>query len=140
VRAFESVIAIVVILTSTSAWSIGPILAVSNSTHKVTLTKEELKNIYLGFQRSIDDWRISPLDQKESSPIRDEFYQSVTGKDPLQMKIFQGEQIFSGKARAHPVLADDPAVIQQVISDPNAIGYVNASTDTSKVNILLRIE
>jgi ABC-type phosphate transport system substrate-binding protein len=123
-----------------AAWASVPTSVISNPSHKIHLSKDELKEIYLGLRKNIDDWRVVPLDQKDSSPIRDEFYKLIVGKDQVEMKIFRAEQIFSGKARSLPVFSDDQAVIQEVLNNPGAIGYVNASTDTSKVNVLLRIE
>lgn len=135
-----SIFCLVFLFVAQSAHATAKILVISNLAHKVQLHEDLVKEVFLGTRTIADDWRFIPLDQEMSSPIREEFYLRIAGKTPTEMKIYWAEQIFSGKARAPRVAQGDQGVIHEVESNPNAIGYVTGSVDTSKVNVVLRLE
>lgn len=117
-----------------------PILVVSNPAHPIKLDSEEIREVFLGVRTLVKDWRVVPLDQKIDSAIREDFYRTIAGKSPVEMKVYWAEQIFSGKAKAPSTVEDDQAVIKIIHSNLDAIGYVSGSTDTGKLNVILRLK
>src|SRR3989338_1730533 len=57
-----------------------------------SLSKEQSSDIFLGKTTSY-----TPLDQPESSPLREEFYSKVTGKSASQAKSHWSKLSFTGK-------------------------------------------
>jgi ABC-type phosphate transport system substrate-binding protein len=128
----------IVVVSSAHAGNV--VSVISNPKLKVQLTKDEVKDIFLASQTMLLGHHLLLLDQEGLSAVRTEFYRQITGKDPTEMKIYWAEQIFSGRARAPQVLASDQNVIEAVLSNPDAIGYVSGSADTSKVNVVFKLQ
>lgn len=122
------------------AYAADGILIVTHPSHKIQISKEDLKYLYLGTKTMIEGWRVLPLDQSSSSTVRADFYGLLLGKDSTEMKIYWAEQIFSGKARAPKEVLNDEDVIQSILSNPDLIGYVSGSTNISQVNVAQKLE
>lgn len=99
------------------------------------LTKEQAADIYLGKSTSL-----TPLDQPEASPLRDEFYTKVTGKSAAQAKSHWSKLSFTGKGTP-PKEGQNSADIKKLVGDnPALIGYIEKSAVDGTVKVLYGVQ
>jgi ABC-type phosphate transport system substrate-binding protein len=125
------------LLIAANAWG-EVVVIVSAKNPTATLTADQVAQIYLGRAGSFPGGgAATPLDLKEGSGLRDEFYTKVTDKNPGQVKSFWSKQMFSGKGSPPRELASAAEVRRAVAGDPSAIGYIDrASLDASVKEVL----
>jgi ABC-type phosphate transport system substrate-binding protein len=96
-----------------------------------SLSKEQASDIFLGKATAL-----TPLDQPESSSLRDDFYSKVTGKTAAQAKSYWAKLSFTGKGTP-PKEAQSSTDIKNLVSNnPKLIGYIEKSAVDSSVKIL----
>lgn len=111
------------------------IVVIVNPKHAAaSMTPDEVADIYLGKSSSL-----SPLDLKEPSPVRNQFYQKVAGKDAAQVKAIWARLVFTGKQQPPKEVGSAADVIKQVASNEKAIGYVEKSAVDASVKAVLTV-
>lgn len=131
--------ALVIGLTCTGA-SADVAVVVGAKSPLSTLSTEQASSIFMGKARTFPDG--SPavaVDQKESAPVRVEFYTKVLGKDEAQMKAYWSRLVFTGKGSPPKELDSSAAVKQAVGADPKLIGYIEKSAVDASVKVLLSV-
>jgi ABC-type phosphate transport system substrate-binding protein len=101
-----------------------------------TLTKEQVSEVFLGKATSLPGGGTAvPVDQPESSPLRDEFYSKFTGKSAAQAKAYWSKLAFTGKGIPPKEAGSSAEVKKAVAGTPGGIGYIEKSAvdDTVKV-------
>jgi len=92
------------------------------------LTSSDLRDIYLGRRTLIvNGVQVVPLDLTEGTAARSEFYTHYTGQTPAQIKAHWARQIFTGRGQPPQTLADSRAVVDRLVSDVKALGYIDPS-------------
>ena len=85
-------------------------------------------------------WRegqtIRPIDLSTRFPQRVRFVEEVVRKTPSQLKSYWNQQIFSGKGVPPPEADSAAAVVDYVVANPGAIGYVPASIDAGRAKVV----
>ncbi|MFP3940568.1 MAG: hypothetical protein ACLF0P_09705 [Thermoanaerobaculia bacterium] len=79
-------------------------------------------------ERWEDGSRIFPVDQVESSPVRQAFSREVHGRSVAAIEAYWQQRIFSGREVPPPEKVSDREVVEFVRATPGAIGYVAAGT------------
>jgi ABC-type phosphate transport system substrate-binding protein len=97
-----------------------------------TMTNEQVAQFFLGKSSSM-----TPIDQPESSPIRNEFYKKVADKEASQAKALWSKLVFTGKATLPKEVAGSAEVKKAVAADPKAIGYIEKSAVDATVKVVL---
>jgi ABC-type phosphate transport system substrate-binding protein len=111
------------------------VLVVGASSPSGTLTKDQSSDIYLGKNTSL-----TPLDQPESSPLREEFYSKVTGKSASQAKSYWSKMSFTGRGTP-PKEGRNSADIKKMVEDnPKLVGYIEKSAVDSSVKVIFSAE
>ena len=101
------------------------------------LDKQIVSDIFLGKAATLPSGDpITPIEQKDSSPVREEFHSKVTNKSSSQLRAYWSKQIFSGKGKPPKEVDDSLAVKQFVITTPNAIGYIDKSAVDDSVKVV----
>lgn len=113
-------------------------IIVNNASDVTSMRKEEVANIFL---KKVSKWKnghkIFPVDQVDSSPLRESFSKQIPGKSVTAIKSYWQQQIYSGREVPPPEVANDNAVIIYVQGNVDAIGYVSANAiTTGKVKVL----
>lgn len=92
------------------------------------LTSSDLRDIYLGRRSLIANGvQVVPLDQTEGTAARSEFYIHYTGQTPAQIKAHWARQIFTGRGQPPQALTDSRAVVERLVGDAKALGYIEPS-------------
>lgn len=113
----------------------GVVVVVGASSPVSTLTKDQSSDIFLGKVTSL-----TPLDQPESSPLREEFYSKVTGKSAAQAKSYWAKLSFTGKGSPPKEGHSSAEIKRQVADNPKLVGYIEKSAVDSSVKVIFSAE
>lgn len=117
----------------------GGLVIVNPAVSVDQLDENAVKRLFLGKLTKLPNGTsASIVDQRESSPVRDEFYQEVVHKSQSQLKAYWSKKIFSGKGTPPPQLPDDAAVKAWVMENPGAMGYISDAVDADGVKVVYR--
>ncbi|QJR10619.1 hypothetical protein DSM104443_01683 [Usitatibacter rugosus] len=106
-----------------------------------SMSADQVSQLFLGRSTSFPGGgTAAPVDQKEGSALRDEFYTKVADKNPGQVKAFWAKQMFSGKGQPPKELGSSADVKKAVAADPNAIGYIEKGALDGTVKSVLAIQ
>lgn len=105
----------------------------------VNVDIKHLKNLYLDKSRMVDGQVVVPLDQASGRASHDSFYEKVMGDDAAAVDEYWAKMMFSGKGTRPKAFEDDQAVIERVKKDKRSIGYVEKSSVTDGVKVIMSI-
>lgn len=127
------------ITLSASAQSYKLIVNDTNST--TSISKKDASSFFMKkTSKWTDGTMLAPVDQKAGSAVREDFSQSVLGKNVSAVKSYWQQAVFSGKGTPPAEKSTDEEVIAFVQSNPGAIGYVSSSASLSGVKAVTLID
>ena len=97
--------------------------------------RDRISRTYLTqvFLRKVQSWSggtvIHPVDLDRKSAVRRRFSEDGLGRSISAVRSYWQQMIFSGRNVPPPELPSDDAVVQFVLQDTGAIGYVAETTD-----------
>jgi ABC-type phosphate transport system substrate-binding protein len=125
------------LLNAAAAMAGDVVIIVSAKSAVTALSRSQVADIFLGrTSRFPNGGNAVPIDQAEGSPVRDEFYLSLTGRSAAQLKAYWSKIIFTGRGQPPPSMASALATRQRIAADPNAIGYIERSMLDGSVRAL----
>ena len=124
-------------LLAASGASAEVVTVVAADNPVTTLSHGDVTNIFLGKTRQFPDGSpVQPIDQPESSPIRQTFYQTISGQRPEELKAYWSKMIFTGRGQPPPIVQGDEAVKAALARQRGAIGYIDANAVDSRVRVV----
>lgn len=113
------------------------VVVVSADSGVESLSRAQLTDIYLGRANRFPNGEpAEPIEQRENSPARQEFYGKYLNQSLAQIKAHWSRLIFTGRGQPPPTVADDSAVADLVAGNPNAIGYVDADFMDDRLRVV----
>ncbi|MDP9084866.1 MAG: phosphate ABC transporter substrate-binding protein [Pseudomonadota bacterium] len=113
------------------------VAVVSAQSAITTLSKTQVADIFLGKTSRFPDGQPAlPLDQAETSPLREEFYLKFTGKSPAQIRAHWSKIIFTGRGQPPPVVLNSVQMKKRIAASPAAIGYIEQNMVDGSVKVL----
>lgn len=122
---------LVAVALGVSAANAEVVVVVHPSNPADAMSAEQVADVFLGKATAL-----APVDLPESSAVRGEFYQKVTGKDAAQVKAVWTRLIFTGKATPPKAVGASDDVKKAVAANPKAIGYIEKSAVDSSVKVV----
>lgn len=118
------------------------VVVVHPSNPVASLSEEDVRRIFMGRMRLFPhgEASIEAVDQEESRPQFEKFYEAISGLTPAKLKRQRASYLFSGKGRLPASLPDDAAVLEYVSTRPGGIGYVAADQVDTRVKPVLTIK
>lgn len=124
------------VLTLCSISTYAEIAVIVNTSNTSNIDIEAIKKIYLGKSKSFDTGsKVNPVNQDGTS-ITNEFNDKVIGKSSNQLNAYWSKLVFTGKGTPPEKLSSDEAVIDFVIANSDAIGYIDSAKVTDKVKVI----
>ena len=112
-------------------------MVVNSVNTTASLTRRELSALFLGRKTAWPDGtKAVPIDQVETSPVRDAFSRGIHGRKPTAVKNYWLQILFSGRGVPPVEKAGDEQVLEAVRSRAGAVGYVTAGARTDGVKVL----
>lgn len=119
------------------SYAIADVAVVVHPTNDSTFNEGTIKKIFLGKTKSYTNGRSAILISPSNTDIAvEEFNSKVLGKSNSQVKAYWSKILFTGKGTPPQEMDSNGAVISSVASNPDAIGYVDASAVTSDVKVV----
>ncbi|HZZ92300.1 MAG TPA: phosphate ABC transporter substrate-binding protein [Usitatibacter sp.] len=116
------------------------VVIVNPKNNATKLTPQQVALIFLGRAGSFPTGgAATPLDIREGSPLRDEFYARVAEKNPREVKAYWARLMFSGNGSPPRELPSAADVRRAVAADPTAIGYIDRATLDASVKEILTL-
>ncbi|HEY9135142.1 MAG TPA: phosphate ABC transporter substrate-binding protein [Pseudomonadales bacterium] len=105
------------------------------------LSKESAARLFLKKDTSFKTGlKAEPIDHSNESQLRKKFYTEVANKNPSQMISYWSRMIFTGKAAPpRSVGNDDEEVINAIMNNSGAIGYIDTRSVDKRVKVLLTV-
>jgi ABC-type phosphate transport system substrate-binding protein len=99
--------------------------------------RDFLRDVYL---KKATEWSggetTYPIDLASKFPERDRFTDQVIRKTPAQLRTYWNQQIFSGKGVPPPEADSAAEVIEYVLSNKGAVGYIPVDVDPGKAKVV----
>lgn len=108
------------------------VVVVGAKSAAATMTNEQVAQYFLGKSTAM-----TPIDQADGSPLRNEFYKKVADKEAAQAKALWSKLVFTGKATMPREVASSADVKKALAADPKAIGYIEKSAVDASVKVVL---
>lgn len=103
-----------------------------------SLSVRQVQDIFLGRTRTFPNGKFAlPIDQ--NSPLRGEFYRSLTGRGIEQINAYWARLMFTAQASPPQLLPDDAAILLTVGQNEGAIGFVDSAHADKTVRVLLTL-
>jgi ABC-type phosphate transport system substrate-binding protein len=83
-----------------------------------------------------DGSRVRPVDQAVTANVREAFSRTVHGKSARAVKNQWSQIIFTGQGSPPPEVASDAKVLEYVLSNPGAVGYVAGDFPTGAARVI----
>ncbi len=100
-------------------------------------SKSELGRVFLGKATTMKDGsKAVPINQPLSTPQRTAFDSNILQRNESQIKSYWSKMLFSGEGTPPTEASDDIAVLQKVMADVTAIGYVDSSAVNDGVRVV----
>src|SRR5262245_28815611 len=112
-------------------------IIVNESNPVAAMSPKEISDLFLG---NTTKWPhnapVKAVDLSATSPVRAAFTRDVHGKKVEAVLNYWQQVIFSGRGVPPPSKATDADVLNYVIANPGAIGYVSMDAPTGDVKVL----
>lgn len=130
-------LSIVLLLLVVSPLSLANVVVIVHPDNNAELNDKQIKRLFLGKEKKFSTGKESiPINQPPDSVVRQAFDTDILGRNTTQVSAYWSKQVFTGKGIPPKEVDDDAAVIAIVSSNPDAIGYVDASAATDAVKVL----
>ncbi len=118
--------------------ALAEVVVIVNAGNSVSsMSKSELARIFLGKTTSFDDGsKAVAVNQTTANSARGTFDSQLLGKTTSQINAYWSKLMFSGGGTPPEELNGDLAVLQHVASNPNSIGYIEATTVNDSVKVV----
>jgi ABC-type phosphate transport system substrate-binding protein len=102
-----------------------------------SVDRDFLRDVYLKKATEWSDGETTyPIDLASKFPERDRFTDQVIRKTAAQLRTYWNQQIFSGKGVPPPEADSVPEVIEFVLANKGAVGYIPADADPGRAKVI----
>lgn len=103
-------------------------------------TAEEIQQVFLGKRNEIGGVSVTPVDHSEGNEVREVFYDKVVDKTPSQLNAYWSRLIFTGKGKPPKQYFDDAEVLETVLEEEDAVGYIDSSSIAEGVKVIFTVQ
>ncbi len=101
-----------------------------------TLTKREVKKIFLGKKKNWADNKEIEFVVLDKSAVHKEFIRKYTQKSTSQFKMYWKQQVFTGKGSTPKSFKNEKNLIDYVADTEGAVGYISSLDGVKNVKII----
>ncbi|MGE3925022.1 MAG: hypothetical protein AB7G13_18985 [Lautropia sp.] len=134
----RSLILLALLLSAPVAAQHAPVIIANKSVSIDRIDAGQATQIFL---KQIHTWPdgvpIEPVDIKEGSPLRIDFYAKITGRTPAQLRAYWARQSFTGMGFPPREVATAEDVSRAVRAQRGAVGYIDRKDVDDSTKVLL---
>lgn len=102
------------------------------------LTQDEVINLFMGREKRLPSGLVAlPVEPVGSPEMRQRFYEKLINLPLVQVKTYWARMYFSGLAQPPRQVRDSEEVIEMVLANKGAVGFVERSKVDSRVRPVL---
>lgn len=124
-------------LTAAPAARADYYIVVGESSPVVTLSQNEVLQLFMGRSRSYPDGRPAVAYDIADDALRGGFYRSLTGMSLAQVTSYWARLMFSGRSLPPQRVSSEAAMAVRVERDPKAIGWLPEAPKRSGLRTIL---
>ncbi|MCO7189720.1 MULTISPECIES: hypothetical protein [unclassified Pseudoalteromonas] len=129
----------VLLITCTAKAADSLVVIVHRDNPNQQLSDYQLIDLYMGKYTAFPDGTLATvLDYDQGHPLRAKFLTTLTGRPMSQINAYWSQVKFSGKASFPQAYQSIEAILEEVASTPDAIGYVPEAALTEDVKVVYR--
>ncbi len=118
--------------------ALADVAVIVHPTNQAAVSDTDIKNFYLGRQKTFSSGETAILlSLEEGNSNRSEFNSKVLGKTDAQLKAFWSKVLFTGKGTPPKDISHEE-MLKLVATNPNMIGFVDASAVTPDVKVIAK--
>ncbi|MCU4675797.1 hypothetical protein N7931_09140 [Catenovulum sp. 2E275] len=122
------------------AFAVSELLIVTAKTHKIELTRQQIKQLYLGARLSIDGMNLQPLALPVGNKWRTVFNTKVMGLNEARIQSYWAQMNFTGRRTAPAEINTVNKLVENVLAIPGTLAYLpDSQVDISKFHIVYRV-
>ncbi|SQH75000.1 Phosphate ABC transporter periplasmic protein [Shewanella benthica] len=133
----------IILLISTLIFSLNvsaAIVVIGNQAGINDISQKNVKKLFMGKKSKLANGdKAKIIELVDGAAGRIAFHEIVTGRSEAQLQSAWARLVFTGKAEAPIQVADDAAMIKAVSASSNAIGYIEESSVTADIKVLLKL-
>ena len=135
----KSISAIGLVLATTLAnIAFAEVAIIVHPSNASTLSEGDISKIYLGKSKKFPGGETAlALDKPAGEANRVAFIKNVVGKSETQFKSYWSRLIFTGKGVPPKIISSDAEVVNLVSRNPDMIGFVDASSVSDGVKVIM---
>ncbi|MCG8534891.1 MAG: phosphate ABC transporter substrate-binding protein [Pseudomonadales bacterium] len=135
----KSISAIGLVLATTLAnIAFAEVAIIVHPSNASTLSEGDIAKIYLGKSKKFPGGETAlALDKPAGEANRVAFIKNVVGKSETQFKSYWSRLIFTGKGVPPKIISSDAEVVNLVSRNPDMIGFVDASSVSDGVKVIM---
>ncbi len=124
------------ILASTQSRSEGLILVSASEELKQPLSREQVRNLYMGASLGYD---LKPLALPPQNRLRSQFNTQVIGLPESRIQSYWAQMKFTGRMAPPKEMRDEQTLLQQLLTNPDSIGYLPSDMPVpARLNVVFR--
>ena len=117
--------------------AVADIAVVINPANDTTLTKKEIKRIFLKKAKKYPNGSaVIPVNQTVEADVTSAFNKAVLNKSNNQIRSYWSKLVFTGKGKPPQEAADDTEIKALVANNPAMIGYIDQSAVDNSVKVI----
>lgn len=125
------------LLMSCSFSVFADVAVIVHPSNSNTINESFIKKVFTGKVKSFDNGdSVIAINQESDTKSVEEFNEKLLNKSASQLKAYWSKQIFTGKGTPPKEVSNDNEVIKLVSTNPNLIGYIDASTVNDSVKVV----
>jgi ABC-type phosphate transport system substrate-binding protein len=101
-----------------------------------SVSRDFLRNVFLKKETEWHGKTVRPIDLSAKQGVRAHFTKDVIRKSPAQLRAYWAQQVFSGKGVPPPEVDSPARVVEFVLANPGAVGYLPADADSGKAKVV----
>ncbi len=135
-KLLSPILALLITACLTSAvWAGDMVLVVNQGISANSLSKGDVKSIYLAKKKSIDGTSVRLATLKDED-LAGQFLKKYVGKTPSQFSAYYKKLIFTGKGKPPKKMKSEAEMVAYVARTTGAIGYVSKGAVTDAVKTI----
>ncbi|WP_416305614.1 phosphate ABC transporter substrate-binding protein [Neptunicella sp. SCSIO 80796] len=116
------------------------VVVVAKSSSLKNLDPQSIANIFLARTKQFPNGeKATPVEIKRGD-MRSGFYQTISGKTPMQLKAYWTTLVFTGKGKPPKGLDNPQEIEKRLLQQPGTIAYLNANDVTDNMKVVYRFE
>jgi ABC-type phosphate transport system substrate-binding protein len=101
-----------------------------------SVSRDFVRDAFLKKQTEWHGHTLRPIDLTSKHVVRELFTKEVIRKSPSQLRTYWNQQVFSGKGVPPPEVESAADVVEYVLANPGAVGYLPADADPGKAKVI----